>query len=206
MGSLMELRYRIMMDSMPYYLRLPSDYEKIPYVTADGNQALRTDYIPEQYDEFHVRFKGINVNGTILSAGNGTYQTVLIGGSGGSGLYYRYFNSSTISVTANYVSGVWYDIDIDSEGTLYTNNITFTSAYQAPLDGTATNLYLFERRNWSQRYSGSISEFWIKNNGEFKMYFIPCIRKSDQKVGMYDTISKTFFISPAGRNDFIAGT
>jgi len=46
MGGLMELRYRIMMNGMPDYLRLPSDYEKIPYVTADGNQVIRTDYIP----------------------------------------------------------------------------------------------------------------------------------------------------------------
>ena len=204
MGGLMELRYRMMMDGMPYYLRLPSDYEKIPYVTADGNQSLRTDYIPERYDEFHVRFKGINVNGTILSAGNGTYQTVLIGGSVGAGWYYRYFASSTVTLSAGYTQEQWYDVDIDGEGILHTNGKTLTSQYQSALDGTATSLYIFERRNWTQRYIGSVSEFWIKNNGQYKMYLIPCIRKSDQKVGMYDTISQTFFTS--SRSDFIAGT
>ena len=147
MGSLMELRYGIMMNGMPDYLRLPSAYEKIPYVTADGNQSLRTTYVPVQYDEFHIRFKGANVNGTLLSAGTGTYQTVLIGGFGGSGWYYRYFASSTISANAGYVAEQWHDIDIDSEGVLHTNDKTFTSPYQSALDGTATNLYLFERRN-----------------------------------------------------------
>lgn len=189
---------------MPDYLQLPSAYEKIPYVTANGNQVIRTDYILDRYDEFHLKFKDVNVNGTLLSAGNGTYQTVLIGGSGGAGWYYRYFSSSTISATAEYVSGVWYDVDIDTNGILYTNGKTFTSPYEAPLDGTATSLYLFERRNWTQRYIGSLSEFWIKNNGKFKMYLIPCIRKSDQKVGMYDTIGKIFYTS--ARSDFIAGT
>jgi hypothetical protein len=135
------------MDGIPNYLRLPSAYDKIPYVTADGNQAIRTDYVPVQYDEFHIRVKGLNVNGTLLSAGVGTYQTVLIGGSGGTGWYYRYFSSSTVTVSAGYTQGQWYDIDIGSEGVLHTNDKTFTSPYQSALDGTATNLYLFERRN-----------------------------------------------------------
>ena len=204
MGSLMELRHRMMMDSMPDDLRLPSDYEKIPYVTADGNQVIRTNYIPDRYDEFHLRFKDVGINGTLLSAGAGTYQIVMIGGAGGAGWYYRYFSSSTISATADYVSGVWYDADIDTNGILHTNGKAITCPYEAPLDGTATNLYLFERRNWTQRCTGSLSEFWIKNNGQYKMYLIPCRRKSDQKVGMYDTVSKTFFTS--ARSDFIAGT
>lgn len=192
------------MDSIPYYLRLPSAYEKIPYVTANGAQVIRTDYVPVQYDEFHLKFKGVGVNGALLSAGNGTYQTVLIGGSGGMGWYYRYFSSSTVTVSAGYTQEQWYDIDIDSNGTMHTNGKTFASSYQAPLDGTATNLYLFERRNWTQPYSGSAAEFWIKNNGKYKMYLIPCRRKSDQKVGMYDTIGKQFYAS--ARSDFIAGT
>lgn len=187
------------------HLHLPREYEKLPYITADGNQVLRTTYMPAQYDEFHIRFNGVGY-GTILSAGAGTYQLIMVGGFSQTGWYYRYFNSTTVSATADYVAGQWYDVDIDSSGTMYTNDKTFTSPYEAPLDGTATDLYLCERRNWSQRYAGNLSEFWIKNNGVYKMYLIPCIRKNDQKVGMYDIISKTFLTSPTGRSDFIAGT
>lgn len=204
MGNLMELRHRMMMamNNIPDYLQLPSDYEKIPYVTANGNQSLRTAYTPTQYDEFHLRFTG-GGSGTIISAGTGTYQLVIIGGFSNTGWYYKYFSSATISAAANYTGGVWYDADIDSNGTMHTNDKTFACAYNAPLDGD-TNLFLFERRNFSQLYTGSLSEFWIKNNGIYKMYLIPCKRKSDQKVGMYDTIEKHFYTS--ARNDFIAGT
>ena len=202
MGSLMDIRRRILMDGIPDYLRLPSAYEKIPYVTADGNQVIRSGYVPVRYDEFHIRFNG--VNGTLLSAGAGTYPLLLLSGFSNTGWYYKNMNSDTIDVTAQYAANTWYDVDIDSDGTLYTNGKSYACAYQAELDGTATDMYLFERRNWTSRYTGSVSEFWIKNNGEYKMYLIPCIRKSDQKVGMYDTVSKTFFTS--ARNDFIAGT
>lgn len=193
----------MIMNSTPSYLILPSEYEKLPYITANGNQAIRTiTYVPMQYDEFHIRLN--RASGTILSAGAGTYQLALIGGFNQTGWYYRYFSSGTVEVQANYTVGNWYDIDIDSNGVLSTNGQQFTGTYVAPLDGTATNLFLFERRNWAQQYSGSVSEFWIKNNGKYKMYMIPCRRISDQKVGMYDTIGKTFHTS--SRSDFIAGT
>ena len=201
----MDIRRRIMMNSIPNYLRLPSAYEKIPYVTADGNQVIRTEYHPVNGDEYHARFSPITgTGGTLFSAGAGTYQLVLIVGFSGTGWYYRYMRSDTTYVKGEYTLNEWYDIDIDGDGTLHTNGITVACQYEAPLDGTATNLYLFERRNWTQPYSGSVSEFWIKNNSQYKMYFIPCRRKSDQKVGMYDTIGKQFYTS--ARSDFIAGT
>ena len=198
----MELRHRMIMDGMPDYLRLPSAYEKIPYITTNGNQALRTMYEPVLGDEFHVRFNGSS--GTILSAGAGTYQLVLIGGFSNTGWYCKCFSSATCNVQPNYVVDVWYDLDIDASGTVTTNNQTFLCPPEAELDGTATTLWIAERRNATQQYTGSIAEFWIKNNGKYKMYLIPCRRKSDQKVGMYDTISKTFYVS--ARSDFIAGT
>ena len=144
------------------------------------------------------------VANTLFSAGVGTYQLVLIGGFSSSGWYCKFFSSATYTIQCNYSANNWYDVDINQYGTLTTNGHTYSCPTESELDGTATNLWLAERRNWSQRYVGDIAEFWIKNNGNYKMYLIPCKRKSDQKVGMYDTISKTFFTS--ARNDFIAGT
>lgn len=181
-------------------LSLPSAYEKISYITADGNQSLRTTYFPEQNDEIHVRYKG--QNGTLFSAGVGTYQLVLISGFSQTGWYFKYFSSATGSANFGLVTDDWYDLDINSSGTLSIDGHTLTVPYEAPLDGTTgLDLWIAERRNWSARYTGSIAEFWIKNSGKYKMYLIPCRRKSDQKIGMYDAISKTFYVS--SRNDFI---
>lgn len=112
------------MDGIPDYLRLPSAYEKIPYVTADGNQSIRTMYEPILGDEFHFRFNGAHE--TILSAGAGTYQVVFIGGYSNTGWYCKYFSSATYNVTANYSADTWYDLDIDSNGVLTTNGQTFS--------------------------------------------------------------------------------
>ena len=203
MGSMMGLRRRIMMCNVSDPSPLPSAYEKLPYITADGNQSLRPNYFPVKDDEFHVRYKG--QNGTLFSAGVNTYQLVLISGFSSTGWYYKYFSSATGSANFLLSNNSWYDLDIDKNGVLTIDGKSITVPYEAPLDGSSgTDLWIAERRSWTTRYTGSIAEFWIKNSGEFKMYLIPCIRKSDQKVGMYDTISKTFFTS--ARNDFIAGT
>ena len=126
MGSLMELRRRMIMtmNNIPDYLYLPSDYERIPYITANGNQAIRTmNYIPMLGDEFHMRFKG--AGGTPFSAGVGTYQTTLIGGFSDTGWYCRFFSSATYEIRAGYSANNWYNIDISSTGTLTTNGQTF---------------------------------------------------------------------------------
>ena len=44
--------------------------------------------------------------------------------------------------------------------------------------------------------------FTAKANGTFIMKMIPCVRKSDNKPGMYDTVSKTFFTN-AGTGEFV---
>ena len=203
MGSLMELRRRTI-AGIPDYLQLPSAYTRIPYITADGNQVIRSTYLPVQYDEFHIRYKGQSQSGTLISAGNGTYQLVLIGGYSSTGWYYRYFSSTTASAAFDLLTNAWYDLDIDSDGTMHIDGKSIRSAYEGPIDGTGPELYIAERRNWTGRYTGSIAEFSIKNSGEYKMYLIPCKRKLDGKVGMYDTISKEFLTS--GRSDFIEGT
>lgn len=184
---------------------LPAEYSKLPYITADGNQSLRLDYVPVQNDEFHCRFTIGSNYGTkaLISAGTGSYQLVLLTMADYAGFFYRYFSAgSAARWAASYVKDTWYDIDIDKTGLCVSNGASVTCPYGGALDGNDTTLWLFQRRNATSNYIGSMSEFWITNNGEYKVKLIPCLRKSDNKAGMYDTVSKTFYGSSL--NDFIA--
>ena len=188
MGNIIELRRRIIMGGIaPEPSLIPPGYEQISYITSDGNQSLRTTYVPVMGDEFHI----VLLQGGFASNGHN------------SGWYCKFFSSATYYVTPNCSPTTWYDIDIDSTGILTTNNQTFTCSTQAELDGTAKTLWIAERKNGTARYIGNIAEFTITNNGQYKMNLIPCRRLSDQKVGMYDTVSKTFLTSAL--SDFIAG-
>lgn len=186
---------------------LPAGFRELSYITANGNQSLRLNYTPVQGDEIHCKFTigdGVSSTHGLFSAGTDTYQFLLLTGFSNTGFYYKYFSSATVEVKANLSKNTWYDADINSGGVLSLNGGTWTRAYTNALDGANTTLWLFQRHDGGSKWFGSISEFWITNGGEYKVKLIPCLRKSDSKAGMYDTVSKTFYGSSL--NDFIAGT
>lgn len=47
-----------------------------------------------------------------------------------------------------------------------------------------------------------IYEMRFYTSDKLLMEFIPCVRKSDSKPGMYDTVTKTFYTN-AGSGEFI---
>lgn len=46
--------------------------------------------------------------------------------------------------------------------------------------------------------------FQLFENGKLSLNFIPCYRKSDGEIGMYDTVSKNFYTN-AGTGTFLKG-
>ncbi|MBQ6011811.1 MAG: hypothetical protein IJL23_01695, partial [Alphaproteobacteria bacterium] len=91
-------------------------------------------------------------------------------------------------------NGVWVDgVQIGS----YTNITNFTTPY---------SLVVFGGNTGSPVGSSGIRIYAlsIKENDSLKRNFIPARRNSDNVVGMYDTVSKTFFTN-AGTGSFVAG-
>ena len=81
-------------------------------------------------------------------------------------------------------------------------SITPTKGNNAYPNWTIT---LFSKRNSSGvdiRGTQRIYFTKIYSDGTLIRSFIPCVRKSDNKPGMYDTVSKTFYIN-AGAGEFI---
>ena len=67
-----------------------------------------------------------------------------------------------------------------------------------------TSLKLFKRGDLNASTSTYIRmySFELKIAGADALKLIPCVRKSDNKPGMYDTVSKTFYTN-AGTGEFI---
>lgn len=185
---------------------LPSAYRRVEYLEANGTQYIQTDYTPVENDEFNMRLysKSADLN-CPFSAGTGTYQTVAA--ISGGVLYVRYFATNGASL-GNFAKNVIRRIVIQKTGHIIVYDdqgemkAEATSLYRHALDGVDTTLSLFARRNYSLGFSGRIYGFSITNNEVEKVYLIPCVRKSDSKPGMYDTVTKTFFTN-AGTGEFI---
>ena len=188
---------------------IPPAYQQIEYVSYDGTQHIRTDYVPVIGDEIKIKFlfTGTNDYEGLLSAGNDTYQLILLkyGRSTESNFYYKYFASGGAKeIKWPLQVGAWHEISISSDGTASSEGYSMTSPPEHELDGDLTTLWLLRRRNSNYPCYGSLAYCTITNNGTEKLKLIPCLRTQDGHIGMYDTVSRTFY-GNSGTRPFIPG-
>ena len=187
---------------------LPSEYQQVEWISTSAalrNAFINTAYTPHIGDEVYLKFSPASVNQCCpCSAGTGTYQFIAITQGNGQ-TYIRAFSNSSVGFTLGYSANSELEfhsyLDNGTYKTLFKNisagtQHTYTNTTIAELDGSAINLYLFRRRNNNSIYSGKIFAFWAKDsNGNFIANYVPCYRKNDGVIGMYDTTSRSFFTS-----------
>lgn len=192
---------------------LPSGYKELLGVkTNTGASYLVTDYTPVQNDTFDVSFEIDAFGNTLLSAGTGTYQVIILPYNsaqiGGMGAYVKYFASGSAPAIAGgeMNTGVWYRILCSSAG-LFSVNISGTEYTTQSNYGGAVNtaLYIGARADLSTIFRGTIGKIAITNNGIVKRKYIPALRELDEKCGFYETVSGQFFGSSSGTDFTSAG-
>ena len=190
--------------------RLPSAYQEVEYIECTGAQYIKTNYIPQEFDSIKCIFsmsefyQSNSINWTLFSAGIGTYQLIVLltKNTWVDGAYYKYFASGDASkFTFRPNIDTKYEMDINSNGMISCNGHTVRSNYQNAVN---TPLYLMMRANNTSPFKGKIYNFSIINHGISMINLVPCYRKSDGEIGMYDTVSKTFFTN-AGTGTFLKG-
>ena len=198
---------------------VPSGYQQLEYLESTGTQYINTGKVPQ--DTYEYRFKYAL---TAFDAYKGPFcaysaeaaNTVrIIPDNGSNSNVLIYFNCKAGGGNLN-ITGLTSAANQIVEGSLskksyYLKNITSNIVKSDsnatdlfPTKGTAitANMCLFG-------YSGYISKsriyyFDTYNNGACIQKLVPAKRLSDNVLGMYDVISKTFFTN-AGTGTFTAG-
>lgn len=187
---------------------LPFGYKEIEYISATGTQYIATNYVPKIGDQITTKFLMAYSSGmqSLFSAGNNNYQLIFLEyPDQGISAYYKYFTTGNATELQWHLPyNTWHDIIVDSTGYITSGEKSGTLTPAQELDGNYTNLWLLKRRNGNYGANGSISRFTITHEGKKTLNLIPCIRKIDNEIGMYDTISKQFY-GNAGTDVFIAG-
>lgn len=208
--DMMAIRRRVLMASKKKESRLPSAYQEVGYIESTGTQYIKTNYIPQNLDSIKCLFSmsefylSTSTNWTLFSAGTGTYQLILLLTNNGrfNGAYYKYFTSGAASqFDFRPEIDTKYEIDINSNGIISCNGCTARSNYQNAVN---TPLYLMMRANNTSPFKGKFYNFSIINNGINMIDLVPCYRKSDEEIGMYDLVSQNFFTN-AGTGVFSKG-
>ena len=203
---------------------LPTEYTQLEYLESTGTQYIDTGYKPNNLTNFEIKYLhtgwslstvantpyGCTNNPEVGRANNGLFRT----NRGGSDHNYNRVawgntNADTnIDLPDQFLAELneWYT-DKYLQNKIYING-TLVATSNAPTDiswNSSRTMYLF-RRNASAPMPSKIRISYAKiwENESVIKNFIPARRNSDGMLGMYDTVTNTFFTN-AGTDEFIAG-
>ena len=186
---------------------LPNEYQLLEYIEGTGPQYIDTGVSTTGI--------GIKAETKVMLTTSSNSEMSVIGRTAGGGFdmlfrggdVIRVYNTTDQSVTSptNYTQNTLYTIT----GEVGTNSIYINvNGNENTYTGTVTerpvgNIVLF-RHNSNYNFTGRMYYTKIWNNGTLVRHLVPCTRKSDSVVGMYDLITKTFYTN-AGTGNFTAG-
>ncbi len=195
---------------------LPSAYQQVEYLQSSGTQYIVTSVPIASYVETHC---------TGILSGTNTDLVSLVGGRNHNSGYGRYIVFSPqysklrlaygeVNVNLNYASGdVLYEIIFnDSTHKVYIDGVQAAAFGSVSLDVAGQqNITLFGLSGYDGSHVDFLAigklysvSFYNNTNGKQLGDYIPCYRKSDNKPGMYDLITTTFFTN-AGTGEFTVG-
>ena len=192
---MIERKKRIMM--MQKSDALPSEYTKVAYIRNDGTQFINTDYIPHVAPLIKTRMRiDSNADRDCFGFINNVFPSFIVDCNNGT-WYNRWGKTNYVSVNCYHYNEI-HDWEFGQITKMDGN--TFKEFEDCDWSSNTQSMYLFRGRNVSLGLS--IFNCQLYDGNTMVRNFIPCIRKSDNKPGMYDTVSKTFYTN-AGTGEFI---
>lgn len=183
-------------------VRIPAEYQEVEYIESTGEQYIVTDVMPAQNLSFHCKYRPNsntgpgygNAFGSRKSSTNREFQlSAYKGGCVGIG---------TRNVTGHINVNEINVIDFDGETTVTINGIECSIVTSEDQHDMPICLFSISE-NVSvgiQKQAGRIYELSFSNVANF----IPCYRKLDGEIGMYNTVTGTFY-TKRGTGTFLKG-
>ena len=193
---------------------LPSEYQEVDYIESSGTQYIDTGMKANQNTSVEITIEGLtNSSAKILgsrssaTSNNFSILTGLVGGTLSLVTDFQNYQNNRLSVNITNGLNDKYTIKINNSKMSINETEQAISSYTNFT--TPGNIYIF---NASGTYpagyiNASTKLYYCKvwNNGTLVRNFIPCYRKSDNVIGLYDTVNDTFYTN-AGTGDFTYGT
>lgn len=206
----------------PEINELPSEYQRVEYIESSGKQYIQTSVTPN--DNFRMDLKtyttcgdsyycaGVRASNKIWFGQTGTTTNNRVSAS---------VNGTSVNASTNGVlwsrstSGQTYEIMLCTNGDetftyhikdLTNNKESLTENREYTLMSEATNgVCLFAlNKNYIISGTNQIYYFRLYKNGKIAFDGIPCYRKTDEEIGLYDLVSKQFYTNQ-GTGTFTKG-
>ena len=193
---------------------IPSAYQQVEWIGSSGTQYINSLYgIGEDYSLTKLEYTAeiLDTNGWKVSGiGNSPIASCYVGRQSQRVVYGRNsidtptsipYNNEKRTFIVDYKNGVTALYDNDTE----IGSVTFTPPTPVLM---TTTIYLFgyndQRGAKAVLHSAKYYSYKIYNDDVLERNFIPCYRKSDHEIGMYDTVTQTFYTN-SGSGTFTKG-
>lgn len=186
--------------------RLPNEYQEVEYIESSGTQYINTGYYANGNTQYEFNFKDGITSGVVFGAYNTNWDT-------GNGFYhntsywefFHYYSNTGISQYSG--STTSNETVVIDKGTLSINGSQYVSVATKTFTLNYPT-YIFAG-NWQgaraeQPISCKLMYFKIKENDVLIRDLVPCYRKSDSVIGMYDLVNDEFYTN-AGSGIFTKG-
>ena len=184
--------------------RLPAGYREVEYLQSNGSQIIKTGITASNELGLHYKIYDTSGRFGVLGANDNLRHH-----SYDSSALYGYATRGWESMTLNTVTEA--KINYFNDHSIYKNGTFLRSDLPTTAWDTEMEYYLFAR---NFRTDGTASPYWSGRIYFFKMTvgnelvrdFIPCVRISDSKPGLYDVVNKYFYINQGTGADFSVGS
>jgi len=168
--------------------QLPAEYQEVEYLESTGTQYLVLTNNPVVTNTYFYD------KASILKS-TGAYNTIIGRHSGSS--FEVYYNQS-LKIDP------WGAVTVDSvTGDSKVGEITEVNSHVTNTTQSIIELFAYDK---AYTLTGRIYLHTQKVNDEYTAYLVPCYRLSDNKPGMYDMITQTFYTNSAtSGSDFKVG-
>lgn len=204
-----------------FYHRLPSEFQQVEYIQSTGSQYIDSGIIGNQNTSYKIKCATTQIVqqgvlfGSRTRATENNISTIFparIDGSFQNALNdFGNYNDTRLTMTNIDIGDIV--VFYNSKDNRYINNITKnesvsnTASYTASFT-TPNNLYIFYKSIGfaidHYNFIGKLYSCQIYDNGTLIRNFMPCYRKSDGVIGLYDLKNDVFFTN-AGTGTFLKG-
>ena len=186
-----------------YVYTLPNEYQEVEYIESTGTQYIDTGISGTRYITAHLDMQFTKQSSSTM---------IIIAWSTGAGRWFGKGSSNTYSAGNNAISDIDALLHKEIEVTFTKSDITFvidgTTYSKATTSSSSITYTLFAGRqvDGDIRYysKAKLYKAVIQENGNTIMDLVPCYRKSDEEVGLYDFVSKEFYTNQ-GTGTFTKG-
>lgn len=185
---------------------LPSEYQEVEYIQSNGNQYIDTGIGGSDLGEYEIKMSPLSSRATTWEqyfAGQ-TYTETTVGKlyeNSNRFVYQGYPLARNVYVTISNLTDNAFEIKVINGG-VYSNGTKLTD--YTPREWGTHTFYIFASHSEGLRASMRLYYLKMYSNGTLVRDYIPCYRKADSVIGLYDLVSKVFYTNQ-GTGTFTKG-